>query len=405
MSRESHAFVRDVLFFSLLGAALLALIVRSIINSDARLRTSLKWAFTLVLSFLICVAVPWFAIFGFWVIVVCAALLSWMWTPTIGEIIARPFSGLYDGGSTPPEPKPAYSVAQARQKQGRNLEAIEEVRKQLARFPKDLQGHLLLAQIQAEGLKDLSAAEETIQEFCLQPGHAPANIAFCLYSMADWYLQIARNRESAKRVLEQVVLMLPETEFALTAAQRIAHLSYSAMVLNPSEQKFTVPEANQRLGLTQQSPKVGPEEPDPGRKAADYVQHLTEHPLDTEAREQLAIIYADYYGRLDLASEQLEQLIELPHQSMKSIARWLNLLADLQLRCGAGYDAVRATLQRIIDRAPNFAAAENARKRIDLLRLELKALEKSKDVRLGTYEQNLGLKQNRWPNQRPPPSP
>lgn len=402
MSGGPHSHVRDIIFFSLLGVTVLALIVRSILNSDSPLRLSVKWLSTLVLSFLICVAVPWFAIFGFWIIMVCAAILSWMWTPTLGELVARPFASLYDGGSAPPEPKPFYSIAQARQKQGRHLDAIEEVRKQLSRFPNDLEGHLLLAQIQAEGLKDLSAAEQTIQEFCLQPGHAPANIAFCLYSMADWYLQLARNRDSAKRVLEQVIQMLPETEFALTAAQRVAHLSYSDMILNPSEKKFELPKANPRLGLARESPKVAPEEPDAARKAADYVKHLTEHPLDTDAREQLAIIYADHYGRLDLAREQLEQLIQMPNQSMKSEARWLNLLADLQIRCGAGYDAARATLQRIIELAPEFAPAENARKRIDRLRLELRALEKSQDVKLGTYEQNLGLKQNRWPNQKPP---
>jgi hypothetical protein len=88
-------------------------------------------------------------------------------------------------------------------------------------------------------------------------------------------------------------------------------------------------------------------------------------------------------------------MIQSPTQPAKSIVRWLNLLADIQIRHGANYDTVRQTLQRIIDRDPKLAAAENARKRIDLLKLELKAHEKPAPVKLGTYEQRLGLKTER----------
>jgi hypothetical protein len=100
------------------------------------------------------------------------------------------------------------------------------------------------------------------------------------------------------------------------------------------------------------------------------VKHLEQHPLDTEARENLAIIYADHYRRLDLATDQLEQLIQGPNQPAKLITHWLNLLADLQIRGGAAYETVRDTLQRIVDRAPNLAAAELARHRLALLKLE-----------------------------------
>jgi hypothetical protein len=49
-------------------------------------------------------------------------------------------------------------------------------------------------------------------------------------------------------------------------------------------------------------------------------------------------------------------------------------------------------LQRIVDRAPNLAAAELARHRLALLTLELKAKTTSQAVKLGSYEQNIGLK-------------
>ncbi len=298
----------------------------------------------------------------------------------------------YIGGNVPPEPRPAYSTAQGKQKRGQYLESIADIRAQLERFPKDLEGHLLMAQIQAENLNDLPAAQLTIEHFCSQTGHAPANLAFALYSLADWHLK-ARDREAARRAFEEVVRLLPDTEFALAAAQRIAHLGNPDEPLTPRDHKFAVPEGIRNLGLLQRMEFDKPPEKAPGQQAADYVQHLRTHPLDTEAREHLAVIYADHYQRLDLAADQLEQMIQQPSQPLRLVARWLNLLADLQIRNGADYETVKHTLERIIALAPNLAIAETARKRIALLRLELKALEKSESIGLGTYEQNIGLKQ------------
>src|SRR5205085_4505738 len=142
----------------------------------------------------------------------CGIVLAVTWRRALAAIVANPFGNLFDGGNIPPEPRPFYSVSQARQKQGKYLEAIAEVRKQLERFPTDFEGYMLLAQIQAEDLKDLPAAELTIQELCAQPGHAPANIVFALYSLADWHLKFGRDAEAARRALEQAIAMLPETE-------------------------------------------------------------------------------------------------------------------------------------------------------------------------------------------------
>ena len=122
------------------------------------------------------------------------------------------------------------------------------------------------------------------------------------------------------------------------------------------------------------------------------MKHLEEHPLDTEARERLALIYSDHYDRLDLASDQLEQLIGHPNQPAKRVVHWLNLLADLQVRHGTSYETARGTLQRIIDLFPNAAAAQTARNRMDLLRLELKAKQQGQIVKMGIYQQDIGLK-------------
>ena len=226
----------------------------------------------------------------------CAIVLTIIWRHNIADLIAKPFTSLYDGGSEEPIPKPAYSIAQSKQKKGKYLEAIAEIRQQLDRFPTDVEGQLLLAQIQAEDLKDLPAAELTIERFCAQPGHAPQNIVFALYSLADWHLKIAQDREAAQRDLEKIIELFPESEFALGAAHRIAHLGSAEMLLAPHERKkFIVAEGVQNLGLLRDRDHLKPAEPDPEQVAAECVKHLEQHPQDTEAREKLAVIYADHY--------------------------------------------------------------------------------------------------------------
>ena len=84
-------------------------------------------------------------------------------------------------------------------------------------------------------------------------------------------------------------------------------------------------------------------------------------------------------------------MIEQPNQPGRLVVHWLNLLADLQIRSGAGFEAAQQTLQRIVDRDPDVAAAEIARHRLALLKLEMKAKDKSQAVKLGSYEQNIGL--------------
>ena len=96
---------------------------------------------------------------------------------------------------------------------------------------------MLLAQIQAEDLKDLQAAELTIERLCAQPGHAPQNIVAALYAMADWHLQIGQDREAAERDLQKVIELFPESEFALGAAHRIAHLGSAEMLLAPEDRR------------------------------------------------------------------------------------------------------------------------------------------------------------------------
>jgi tetratricopeptide (TPR) repeat protein len=381
-------------------------VVLTVRKSEDPAQMIFKWILTAgVVAFIMVVVMPLVgkggyagAFGGIPMAAACGIVLAIIWGRILGGMAARPLTSLFDGGNQEPVPHPAYSIAQSRQKQGKYLEAVAEVRKQLDRFPTDLEGHLLLAQILAEDLKDLPAAETTIQQLCAQPGHAPKNLAFALYSLADWHLEIGRDREGARRALNQIVETFPESEFALGAAQRIARLGGPEMTGPLEEKKYTVTEGPRNLGLLKDYPGQKAPEIQPSQVATDLIQHLSQHPLDSEAREKLAVVYADHYGRLDLAADQLEQMIQQPNQPARLIVHWLNLLADLQVRCGSDYETVKQTLERIIERGPKLAAAEIARNRLGLLRLELKSKPKAQAVKMGTYEQNIGLKRGLPPH-------
>ena len=330
---------------------------------------------------------------------VCGLYFAIIWRHEIAGLVAKPFGAIYDGGNAQINPQAYYSIAEAKRKRGHYTEAIAEIRKQLEKFPNDYTGQLLLAEIQAENLNDLPGAELTIKRFCHQPGHAPRNIAFALNSLADWHLKFALDRDAARADLEKVSELLPDSEFALLAEQRIGHLaSPEHMLATHDRQRVHLPQGIHNIGLLQSSGHLIPTGTDPAQVAQEYVQHLSEHPQDTEVREKLAVLYADHFQRLDLAVDQLQQLIEQPNQPTKQVVRWLNLLADLQIRHGAGHDLVAQTLNQIIERYPDLAAASLARNRLNLLKLELKARDAKTPVKLGEYEQNIGLKYGQ-PNQ------
>jgi tetratricopeptide (TPR) repeat protein len=331
---------------------------------------------------------------GPFVMVILGVAMTIMWTPHIGEWLCKPLTNLFDGGSEEPERKPYYSVASSLRMKGKYLEAVVEVREQLARFPNDFEGVMLLADMQAENLQDLPGAEITLNHFCDRPEAPPRQFAAAMNHLADWRLKLTQDADSARAALEKIVARFPDTDLALLAAQRITHLGGAEKLLLAAHdrQPMAMPEGAKNVGLLESSKHLRPAEIDPAQLAADYVKHLTEHPLDMEVREKLAILYADHYQRLDLATGELEQLVAVPNQPSKHVAHWLNLLADLQIRHGADYDTVRGTLERIVERFPDWAVAELARTRLGRLKLEVKGHQATPDVKLGVYEQNIGLK-------------
>jgi predicted Zn-dependent protease len=253
---------------------------------------------------------------------------------------------------------------------------------------------MLLANIQAEDMNDVPGAENTLNHFCNLPDAPDRQVVAALTQLADWHLKKTVDIDAARTALQKIVARFPGTEVALRAEQRLAHLGETEKIIlaQHDRQALAVPEGVKNIGLLDSTEFLRPKEIEPGQLAAAYVKQLEQHPHDSEVREKLAQIYAHDFQRLDLATMELAQLINEPRHSPKQIARWLNLLANFQVELGADVETVTATLEKIVAQFPDSPAAGLAQRRLARINLEFKAKTETPGVKLGVYEQNIGLK-------------
>ncbi|MFM2295273.1 MAG: hypothetical protein RLZZ350_1686 [Verrucomicrobiota bacterium] len=399
-------FLLEALVFSALGVTLWRWVLRSRDDPSVRLTKIISTVLLGVLFWRVAVFLgaeryaagnggQEFAVLPF-VAVFCAIVLSIFWTPEIGDFLTKPITSMIDGGDEEVEARAFYSVAKALLGKGKITEAIAEVERQLQLFPGDPEGFLLLAEIQSKNLHDLAAADATIQRFCALPKKTPAQISSALTAMADWHMELGHDLAAAHVCLVQIRERLPDTEFDTLAAQRLAHLGDGSRLRGATRRAFAVPDGVKNYGLHgDRAGVIKAQEISPESQAAALIAQLEAHPLDTDAREKLAELYANHYQRADLALLQLEELVAQPNQPARSIARWLNRMADLHVSTSHDFDAAKNSLERIVTTYPKSALADLAQNRIERLKLEFKGKEQNQAVKLGTYEQNIGLKYGR----------
>ena len=379
MSQTLHNILN--LALSLFGLGFIGwLFWRSLKASEDTARLIFKWLLTIpLIAAYVLIIMPivkgggYGAIGGIFMTVVWGNIMYLIWRHSIIDLVANPLASLYDGGNEPPEPKPAYSSALAKRKSNHPLEAVVVIREQLAKFPNDFEGVMLLANIQAEDLNDLPGAEITLNNFCNSPEAPDRQVVAALRQLAERF---------------------PDTEIALRAEQRLAHLGETEKILlqHHDPQAIAVPEGVKNIGLLDSTEFLKPKEIEPGRLAAVYVKHLEQHPHDSEVREKLALIYARDFKRLDLATLELNQLINETRHSPKQIAGWLNQLANFQIDLGADAATVTVTLQKIVEDFPDLPVAEIAQRRLARLRQEFAGKQETPKLKIGVYEQNIGLK-------------
>ncbi len=318
------------------------------------------------------------------------------WAPNIGAWVASPLTGLFDGGDQEVEAKPLYSMAESKRQNNFYDEAIAEIHKQLEKFPDDFTGTMLLAAIQTEDLKDLAAGTFTVEKLLATGQVPPHSTAAALQTLADWQLKYTQDTAAASALLQRIVDAYPDTQLAQQAEQRIARMdSVDSLLKDQAKRKFEVTPGIRNIGL-RNDVKKEEAEINPAVLANQYVKQLERHPMDTDTREKLALLYAEKFQRLELAVDQLEQLIAHPSESVAHIGRWMNLLATLYVKHGGDIVGAEQVLHRLIERFPKSAIAHAAQTRLAYLDQELKALDKTESKALGTYEQKMGLKKAGW---------
>ena len=386
--------VVDLICWVVFVAILCFAAFRSLAKSDSRGVLLLKWFFTVVfiyvgVSFMAMKSIPRRLL-----ALIPAVLMGLMWTSNVVHTLIRPLTGAFDGEDDDSDVKPFYFIAEAKRRKSLYQEAIAEVRKQLERFPGDIEGMLKLATIQAEDLHDLPAATETLNELLQQPDLPAPNAVAALQTLADWQLHLGRDTAAARASFERIIQMFPDSSYSHNAEQRLAHLDGVAQTREFRENAvFKVPSGQRDLGLRKTAIRVEPPQANPETVAAECVAQLEKHPNDTETRQKLAVLYAEEFDRLDLASSQLEQLVALPNETPQHIALWLNLLATLHIRHGNDIAAAENALRRILERFPKTADASKALVRLAALQGELKAAAAATAAKaLGVYEKDVGLK-------------
>jgi len=366
-----------------------ALMYRSLTRSDDPGKLAFKWILTVILL-----------VVGVFVVIhapptgrppIAAAFaipIGIIWTKSIGEMIAAPLAGLFTGGNEPPEAVPMYSIAESKRSLSQFDQAIRLIREQLEKFPGDFQGMMLMAAIQAENLNDIQAAQTTI-EHLLAGKRTPQAAASALHALADWHLRV-EDPDSARAALERIVQMYPDTPVAQIAAQRIARIGTREELTAMRHQgPIKVRPGEKDIGLRTDIKPMA--EADPDEIAAGYVRQLVKHPLDTETREKLAILYLEHYERPDLALDQFEQLASQPNETPRRIARWLDFVATVHLRRN-DLASAEAALRRIIEKYPGTAPAQTAATRLPSLEGELRRQKASSTIKLGIYDRDIGLK-------------
>jgi hypothetical protein len=375
-----HTFL-NICLWILVIAGIVGLLWRTLSRSDEPGTIALKWLVTLVTgASAFFLAKRWFggnpgvglvADFGYSLIFVgllatAGIIIGIIWGRHIGDWISQPLAGLFDGSGEESKPTPLYSIAIARRKQGHPADAIQAIETQLQKFPQDFNGSLLKAEIEAMDLQNLTSATQTLSPWLYGSSLDPGDCAIAHTKLADWHLRLNHDQKSARQHLQAILLEQPDSAAAQLAEQRLAHLDYEN---KPHTSVIRVTAGSGAPVATGTPPTVTPKEA--SADIPDLLHHLIAHPHDTAAREKLIDIYAWEQHQAQPARDQIELILQSRHLTPRELGRYLNLLADVEIKVAGDERSARTALQRIIDTVPDSAPAHQAANRLRFIPREM----------------------------------
>jgi tetratricopeptide (TPR) repeat protein len=160
-------------------------------------------------------------------IVGVAALCGIVLFLLVGLPLLRRFAertgNLYTGSDSSIRILPEYSVAEARVKQGKYTEAVEEYRKVVAQYPEDAYPHLRIAELALEHLHDSKLAElELLSAVAKAEGEDTSALA--AGRLADFYQQTLHDPQRALEALQRLKEKLAGSKRGRLVEQRIETL-------------------------------------------------------------------------------------------------------------------------------------------------------------------------------------
>lgn len=265
---------------------------------------------------------------------------------------------------------PSYSRAIAKMKFGKYNEAELEVIRELEDFEEDFDGWMMLAELYASHFHDLPEAERTIRGLAGQPGTNATQFAIAFHRLADWYLKPGDDPVAARRALEEICKKMPGTHLDKMARLRINQLPATAKELREQRKgrAIRLPPPVRSLGELASKAPVSDEKA--VTRANQCVELLKRDPNDVPAREELAKIFAEQLGQIDLALEQMELIIGMPEQPPEKIAECLAAMAAWEIHYRNDKQAARKYLDRLVHEFPRSPQAFEAQRQIHLIDME-----------------------------------
>jgi hypothetical protein len=246
------------------------------------------------------------------------------------------------------------------------IAVIEELEK----CEDDFNGWMLLAELYAVHFHDLPEAERTIRETCDNPSTTDSERAVALHKLADWHLKLAGDPTSARRDLEEICLLMPDTHLARMARARINQLP--EWIQQQKGKTYHLPALRSDFDDAPDEGRDAGPSPEDVARARRLSEQLHKDPNDAGDREELARLLAEKLKKADAGLEQLELLLTMPDQPGAKTAEWLALMASWQLRFKRDEALARKTLERLVRQFPQSSQAFAAQRRLNLMDWEAK---------------------------------
>jgi hypothetical protein len=146
-------------------------------------------------------------------------LFGWPMIQHAGDRVASLFTGRDEDVRIVPE----YSVAEARVNAGKYVEAIDEYRVVIVKYPEDMCPHLRIADIALKHLQDTKTAELDLMT-ALAKASGADSAALAAGRLADLYQLTLHDPGRALEVMKQLREKIPGTKQAKLAEERIVIL-------------------------------------------------------------------------------------------------------------------------------------------------------------------------------------